>query len=55
MKSDREKCLYCGACVGVCPANAIFLNETYITFSDACTNCGICERACPVNAISRGD
>jgi L-aspartate semialdehyde sulfurtransferase ferredoxin len=47
-----NKCLHCGACVGSCPQNAIFLNEVVLEFSKACTKCGRCVRTCPVGAIS---
>ena len=54
MNIERALCMYCGSCVGSCPKNAIFLEETYIIFNDEqCINCGICEKACPVGAIYR--
>lgn len=51
MYVDKMLCMHCGACVGVCPVNAVFLYETLIEFSDACTNCTLCIKACPVGAI----
>ena len=55
MRVDRGKCLYCGGCVGVCPAHAIELKETILSVDeDKCTKCGICVKFCPVGAI-RGD
>lgn len=51
MAVDDMLCMHCGACVGVCPTNAIFLNEVYITFNEDCTQCGMCVRVCPVGAI----
>ncbi len=49
---DNEKCLKCGACVGVCPKIALELSEHGL-FCDKnlCNLCGICERVCPVGAI----
>jgi len=47
-----DKCLHCGACVGACPENAIFLRETYIEFLPHCTHCKLCIRMCPVGAIT---
>ncbi len=44
-------CLHCGACVGVCPVNSIFMHEAYNTFDDSCTQCGLCVRVCGVGAI----
>ena len=55
MMVNKDICLHCGACVGLCPANAIFLRETYITFNDDCIDCGLCEKGCPMGAISGGD
>ncbi len=48
---DASKCIYCGACVGVCPFLALRLREVKIE-EKGCTNCGICEKACPMNAIT---
>ena len=53
MSVDRNLCMYCGACVGTCPDNAIFLNETRIEFSD-CRQCLLCLKVCPVGAIDKG-
>lgn len=44
--------MYCGACVGTCPDNAIYLHETRIEFSD-CRECGLCVKVCPVGAIDK--
>ncbi|PJB21962.1 MAG: ferredoxin [Euryarchaeota archaeon CG_4_9_14_3_um_filter_38_12] len=55
MKVDKTKCMYCGSCVGTCPENAIFLEETSIVFNDElCIECGLCEKVCPVGAITMG-
>ena len=51
MDVDRTVCMHCGACVGSCPENAMFLYETILEFLENCTQCRICERACPVGAI----
>jgi len=51
MKVDTDLCMHCGACVGTCPANSIFLNEVIITFDESCTQCGLCVRVCPMGAI----
>jgi len=53
--SSGQICVSCGACVGICPLNCIYLDEWRIGFDeDVCTRCGICVRACPVGAISIG-
>lgn len=52
MKADTRLCCYCGGCVGVCPTDAIRLEETKINIdSKKCTECRICERFCPVGAL----
>jgi ferredoxin len=54
MKVDRRKCLYCGGCVGVCPAKALELKEIVLEVDEGkCTKCGICVKFCPVGAIRR--
>jgi ferredoxin len=55
IESTGQLCVYCGACVGVCPLNCIYLDETRITFDERiCTRCEICVKACPVGAIEIG-
>lgn len=54
MQVDKEICMHCGACVGACPTNAIFLHETFIEFNQDCINCKLCIKVCPVGAISEG-
>jgi ferredoxin len=51
MVIDITLCLHCGACVGSCPTNSIFMHETLNTFDDKCTQCGLCARVCAVGAI----
>jgi ferredoxin len=51
MAVDRRACMWCGACVGICPQNAITLYETRIEFDDECNLCKTCVIACPVGAI----
>jgi ferredoxin len=54
MKVNKDMCMYCGACVGTCPDNAIYLDETRIVFSE-CRQCLLCERVCPVGAIDKDE
>jgi len=50
---DRDKCCYCGGCVGVCPAQALMLMETELKLDrEKCTMCRYCLIFCPVEAIS---
>lgn len=52
MRVDNSICNYCGACVGICPANCIFLDETIVKIDEErCIKCGFCIRGCPVGAI----
>jgi ferredoxin len=46
-----EKCMHCGACVGSCPQNAIYLNEIVLEFNENCNRCGRCVRICPAGAL----
>ena len=48
---STEKCMHCGACVGSCPQNAIFLNEIVLEFNEDCNKCGRCVRICPAGAL----
>ncbi|MFO8109066.1 MAG: 4Fe-4S binding protein [Thermoplasmata archaeon] len=50
-KIDEDICMRCGACVGTCPMNAVFLKEFTIEINKDCTACGLCVKACPVGAI----
>ncbi|MDD6285400.1 4Fe-4S binding protein [Candidatus Methanosphaera massiliense] len=48
----KDICMYCGACAGVCPTNAIQVQElTVVVDDDTCTKCGICVKACPIDAL----
>ncbi len=46
-----ERCMHCGACVGGCPQNAIFLNEIIPVFNEDCNRCKRCIKICPVGAL----
>lgn len=51
---DPQVCDLCGACVSICPPDAIGLRTGAIGVEPSCTECGICIPACPVEAISEG-
>ncbi len=51
VKINRDKCMYCGGCVGLCPVNALTLQEVRLVVSNKCTECGICIQFCPVGAL----
>jgi MinD superfamily P-loop ATPase len=52
---DKDECVSCGACLTLCPVEAItFDKESAITFDkEKCLGspCGICVDACPARAI----
>ncbi len=51
-KINRELCTGCGACIDVCPMEALILeNGKARIIEDNCSNCRICVRYCPVAAI----
>lgn len=53
MKVNGDKCCYCGGCVGVCPVDALELEETVLKIGEKCTGCGLCAKFCPVGALSK--
>ena len=49
---DPDLCVACLACVRVCPADAVAVEEKRVWIVDeACTRCGLCLPACPHDAI----
>ena len=49
---DRYRCGYCGACVTICPTEAINLIGMWIDIQDEeCTRCNVCVNICPVGAL----
>lgn len=51
-KVDKEKCTGCGACVEVCPVNAIKIEKDKAVINDECVECGVCVNECPNEAIT---
>lgn len=51
---DMDKCIHCGACVSVCLAGALKLDESYhLQFIEPkCTVCEMCVTACPVDVVN---
>jgi ferredoxin len=50
---DRMRCDFCGACVAVCPADAIVLWEADLEIDrEKCTGCLKCVYVCPYRALS---
>ena len=52
MAFQRKLCIDCGACVRLCPENAISQDEKYGKYVDEnlCRHCGICESNCPAGS-----
>lgn len=51
---DEKKCFQCGACTGVCPAGALYIQriDMAVMFDpDKCTGCSLCVTICPVRAM----
>jgi pyruvate formate lyase activating enzyme len=50
---NQKKCIGCGACTSVCPANAISMkNGVAIINEKKCIGCGACASVCPADAIN---
>ncbi len=48
---DKDKCNGCGACINICPVNAIKIEQEKAVVSDECVECGVCVNQCPNEAI----
>ena len=53
VKVIKEKCVGCGACIRVCPFDAIKMVDKKAVITDKCTACGQCIEKCPVKAIEQ--
>lgn len=48
----RDRCGYCGSCVGVCPRGAIEMIDLFVRIDRGrCVGCGLCLKACPLGAL----
>ena len=48
---DAEKCTACGVCAGLCPADAITVDEMAVIDKEKCIGCGECLAVCPFDAV----
>lgn len=51
---DESRCTHCGACVAVCPTEALRIDKQtmkVIFDSDKCIACELCVKACPPRAM----
>ncbi|HKM09434.1 MAG TPA: 4Fe-4S binding protein [Candidatus Methanomethylophilaceae archaeon] len=52
IKINKEECTSCGACIDVCPQDAIKMEDVAIIDQDSCVECGACIDECPQDAIT---
>ncbi|MCB5247846.1 MAG: 4Fe-4S binding protein [Candidatus Cloacimonetes bacterium] len=53
VKIDKETCIGCGACVDVCPVQALSMEDGKAKCDEGtCIDCGACIGVCPTQAIS---
>ncbi len=55
IKVDWDKCTQCGACVSICPTDALYIKDRKtmeVAFDpEKCIACELCIRPCPPRAI----
>lgn len=51
VKVIDAECVACGACVDVCPQDAIVVDDVAVIDQDKCVDCGACIDECPSDAI----
>ena len=50
-ETDEDECISCGACVDVCPVDALELEDEFPTVDEEwCIGCGVCATVCPTGA-----
>ncbi|MBQ7066482.1 MAG: EFR1 family ferrodoxin [Lachnospiraceae bacterium] len=52
LKINKEKCIGCGKCAGLCPMKNITIEEKKAISHESCTMCYRCINNCPVQAIT---
>ena len=48
---DIEKCTGCGACVDICPVEALTIKHGKAVIGEACVDCGACITECATEAL----
>lgn len=54
IRRDDTLCIQCGACTGVCPTSALYVERPSMAVlfaPEKCTACGLCVPVCPVRAM----
>lgn len=53
----QDECVACGACVKVCPRQAISIYKGIFAAVDfaACVGCGLCVNTCPASVIEKAE
>ncbi len=54
IKRNEAKCTHCGACVVICPSNALVMDPVtrkVLFYEDKCIACELCINACPPRAM----
>lgn len=55
--TNKDLCTRSGTCIGVCPTNALSLDEQAFPKinSDLCIECGLCKAVCPGGSVKYGE
>lgn len=51
---NEEKCVMCGACTGLCPTGALYMERPSMEVKfdgDQCIVCQLCTKVCPMRAM----
>ncbi|MBU1887851.1 MAG: 4Fe-4S binding protein [Candidatus Omnitrophica bacterium] len=54
IKRNETKCTHCGACVPICPTDALVIDPVtrkVLFYSEECIACELCIKACPPRAM----
>ncbi|MBU1933515.1 MAG: 4Fe-4S binding protein, partial [Candidatus Omnitrophica bacterium] len=54
IKRSETKCTHCGACVPICPTDALVIDpdtRKVIFYNEKCIACELCIKACPPRAM----